>query len=727
MLARVLTSGKQIWLASTIALAGLSQAQVAMRIVGQDGAPSLWLIHQNVGKLLPCPESSRPLSWSTDGRWLILGEPKQGGRWSLSLFDNTSPVPATFPVIGTCSTPSWSPDGRRFVYESIGQGLRIADVSGSDPLVRQMQSAGHVPAWSPNGGRIAYGGRKPDPGIWVTNEAGSKSHRIEATLEPQLLCWAPDGQALLAVSEDKKAGHLSLSVVSASGKTARRLGDTDIAYAAWSPNGERILARKNKVWGCYETKDGRWTALDMESAPVWQGSKAVAGVVNGQAVRAIVGQKGSVPFFGDPPSGIPSGKTLEVVPCQGLVLDGKVASPFGALDKPKPGQIRITGIVEDIDLSADTVTVAIATVLSADGMELNLAQPIHQPVLLTSLSRRPSSKGELPLRGTDFVQLGEVSLTVMGMKAGVPEALPVINGSIPELAVEGGSTEMAVTRVFRSLDYDGVSMDSVVVPLLFPVAGKVDWSDTFLASRGGGSRRHHGQDLMAPKMRPLVACFDGVVKFNRSKAGHNTISLKSDEGWTVVYMHVNNDNPGTDDGKGGDRYAFAAGLKSGDRVVRGQLVGYCGDSGNAEGTGPHCHFELHDDVGGGVLNACPSLTDAEHATVPIVIDPCPTLKPSEGQTRWDLVVVQVDRERNVVVGDLVSCWQGASLCACAFPKRVYIRLSGSTKLFARNHPDDARSVQDLKVGGFVSAIGATPAADQAMDAGSLAIGTSLTD
>ena len=110
---------------------------------------------------------------------------------------------------------------------------------------------------------------------------------------------------------------------------------------------------------------------------------------------------------------------------------------------------------------------------------------------------------------------------------------------------------------------------------------------TFGAERDGGERDHKGIDLAAPRLTPVLAVKDGVVsRINRSGV---SVFLRHDDGWSSWYLHLNNDTYLTDDGMGD---GVAPGLEEGDRVVAGQVIGWVGDSGNAEPTPSHLHFEL---------------------------------------------------------------------------------------------------------------------------------------
>ncbi len=117
-----------------------------------------------------------------------------------------------------------------------------------------------------------------------------------------------------------------------------------------------------------------------------------------------------------------------------------------------------------------------------------------------------------------------------------------------------------------------------------------DWGD----SRSGG-RRHQGTDIFAAKHSEVRAVADGIVVAlgEKGRSGYY-VRIEHAGGWESWYMHLNNDTPGSDDGSGGPGAAFAEGLEEGDYVPAGTVIGYVGDSGNAEGASSHTHFELHD-------------------------------------------------------------------------------------------------------------------------------------
>ena len=112
---------------------------------------------------------------------------------------------------------------------------------------------------------------------------------------------------------------------------------------------------------------------------------------------------------------------------------------------------------------------------------------------------------------------------------------------------------------------------------------------------------HEGNDLLVPKMTPLLAVVPGTLDWlnltgklsSYNGLPYYNILLRGDDGNDYFYIHLNNDTPGTDDGLGGVANAYAPGLTNGMHVAQGQVIGYAGDSGNAEDTASHLHFEIH--------------------------------------------------------------------------------------------------------------------------------------
>jgi len=90
----------------------------------------------------------------------------------------------------------------------------------------------------------------------------------------------------------------------------------------------------------------------------------------------------------------------------------------------------------------------------------------------------------------------------------------------------------------------------------------------------GGQRQHAGIDLASPTGTPVYATADGLVsKAERFSSYGNFISIEHGGDMQTRYAHLSGYN-----------------VAAGDRVVKGQLIGYVGSTGRS--TGPHLHYEV---------------------------------------------------------------------------------------------------------------------------------------
>ena len=89
-------------------------------------------------------------------------------------------------------------------------------------------------------------------------------------------------------------------------------------------------------------------------------------------------------------------------------------------------------------------------------------------------------------------------------------------------------------------------------------------------------RAHTGVDYAAPTGTRVKATADGYVQFAGRQGGYgNLIILRHRNDYSTVYGHLS---------------AFAKGLRVGQRVAQGDVIGYVGMTGLA--TGPHLHYEF---------------------------------------------------------------------------------------------------------------------------------------
>ncbi len=93
-----------------------------------------------------------------------------------------------------------------------------------------------------------------------------------------------------------------------------------------------------------------------------------------------------------------------------------------------------------------------------------------------------------------------------------------------------------------------------------------------------GGRRHKGTDLFAPRGQPVLAVSNGSILLRNGGLGGIALWLSANNGVDYYYAHLD---------------GYAPGIATGSRVTRGQVIAYNGDTGNARGTPPHVHFQLH--------------------------------------------------------------------------------------------------------------------------------------
>jgi murein DD-endopeptidase MepM/ murein hydrolase activator NlpD len=214
---------------------------------------------------------------------------------------------------------------------------------------------------------------------------------------------------------------------------------------------------------------------------------------------------------------------------------------------------------------------------------------------------------------TSIVEGGSSTTTI----AAKPGAAPVTTVAKVAGAGAGNTTTTAVdpAAAVNKTVFAAPAAGWPVRSIVFPVLGTVSYYDGWGDYRGDIATHFHiGVDILGSKLQPMVAVTNGTISHivqNHVTAGWGLV-ITDDEGWDYRYYHMNNDAPGTDDASNPPQWRFAPGITEGSRVVAGQLIGYMGDSGDAEAT-THTHFEIHRPDGTPV-NPFPSVRGAEKGT-----------------------------------------------------------------------------------------------------------------
>ncbi len=151
-----------------------------------------------------------------------------------------------------------------------------------------------------------------------------------------------------------------------------------------------------------------------------------------------------------------------------------------------------------------------------------------------------------------------------------------------------GNSTTALLDALRPLEDLGLTRDQAIAAGFgrFPVGGEAYFRDDFGEPRESPeAHSHQGNDIFAAFNTPVRAPADGVVTFTNEPVGGKCAYVTEADGTWYYLAHL----------KG-----FAPGVAEGSTVKAGDVVGFNGDTGNAQGGAPHVHFEVHPQGGAAV-------------------------------------------------------------------------------------------------------------------------------
>jgi murein DD-endopeptidase MepM/ murein hydrolase activator NlpD len=226
----------------------------------------------------------------------------------------------------------------------------------------------------------------------------------------------------------------------------------------------------------------------------------------------------------------------------------------------------------DLKRQARTFTIGAACGFIAGAMLVGIivskygnAREAGDPVSSTA-SSTPAPGAAASGRSVDGLADVDTPIIVSGMPPAIPASAGTAGSATPPGADSANAAPVASELASRHLE--------------IPVEGiRPDQLTRTFDDQRSGTRQHQALDIIAPRNTPVKAVEDGTIaRLFLSNAGGITIyQFDPSESYAYYYAHL-------------ERYAD--GLKEGDRVRKGQVLGYVGTSGNAPKDTPHLHFAV---------------------------------------------------------------------------------------------------------------------------------------
>jgi hypothetical protein len=290
------------------------------------------------------------------------------------------------------------------------------------------------------------------------------------------------------------------------------------------------------------------------------------------------------------PGQAPAGTPLVTAPPTAVTNGGSFAYPAdGSIASIASSSITVSASATSTSASAQVTSLSLfggeITADSAGAGAIANLVVLGQPV-------SPTAGQQVPLADWG-------SVTLLGPQAALDVVLTADHGGLPSgseiqvalatttapAPVQTAPSTTITTIVSVPWPKQKVKPPKIKPPLgesgyVFPVYGTAAYGDTF-----GNVRKdvpngwHHGDDILAPLGAPVLAVAHGVVfQVGFEKIGGRRLWLRDDRGNEFYYAHLSAYSPFAVDGA---------------IVNAGDVLGFVGNTGDAEGGPYHLHFEIH--------------------------------------------------------------------------------------------------------------------------------------
>ncbi|MEL6984885.1 MAG: peptidoglycan DD-metalloendopeptidase family protein, partial [Actinomycetota bacterium] len=218
------------------------------------------------------------------------------------------------------------------------------------------------------------------------------------------------------------------------------------------------------------------------------------------------------------------------------------------------------------------------------------------------------AEAALGVGSDDLSRLHELRQSLDGETRSLLDRLRLVVDYQVEAVAAVTETEAEIEQATIEAEAFRAGSEIFISGVVFPIGGPHDLPiiDSFGFPRMTGTpdeHWHEGIDLFAPRGTPLIAAERGLVtRIGSGRLGGLKLWVIGESGTEWYYAHLD---------------SFAPGLHNGQVVEAGELVGYVGNTGNAVGTPPHLHLQMHPD-GGRPVNPYPLLktvSDLDQAAI----------------------------------------------------------------------------------------------------------------